>query len=104
MVRQKYYCNIMWKGPHVSVFPTLVLTEQVCKLQAVKKLSQVHINIHTHTQQVCLQLHITWQLVLALNVGHHQAIKQEHEKVYRNSSYRNVRYLHLLQKNTLKCI
>jgi len=64
----------MWQGPHVSVFPILVLTEQVCKLQGVKKLSQVYINIHT--QQVGLQLHITWQLVLALNVGHHQAIKQ----------------------------
>jgi len=76
LLRQQYLCNIMGQGSHVSVFPILVLTEQVCKLQGVKKLSQVYINIHTHTQQVGLQLHITWQLVLALNVGHHQAIKQ----------------------------
>jgi len=69
----------------------------VCKLQGVKKLSQVYINIHTHTQQVGLQLHITWQLDLALNVGHHQAIKQECENVYRNSIYHKVRDLPLLQ-------
>jgi hypothetical protein len=87
----------MWKGPHVSVFPILVLTEQVCRVQRVKKLSQVYINIHTHTQQVGLQLHITWHLDLALNAGHHQAIKQEHENVYRNSMYPKVGNLILLQ-------
>jgi hypothetical protein len=44
-----------------------------------------------------LKLHITWQLVLALNVGHRLAIEQERENVYRNSMYHKVRELLLLQ-------
>jgi hypothetical protein len=63
LVRKQDYCNIMFKGPHVSVFPILVLTEQVCKLQGVK-LSQVYMNIHTHTQQAglhtCHFISSTW--------------------------------------------
>jgi len=69
----------------------------MCRLQRVKKLSQVYMNIHTDTQQVGLQLHITLLLDLALNVGHHRAIKQEHENVYRNSLYHKVGDLILLQ-------
>jgi hypothetical protein len=46
---------------------------------------QVDINIYSHTQHFALQSYITWWLVLAMNVGHNQAIMQELENAYRTS-------------------
>jgi hypothetical protein len=57
--------------------------------------SQVYINIHSHTQHV-LRSYITWQLVLTLNVGHHWAIIQELQNVYRTCMYQEVGDLPLL--------
>jgi hypothetical protein len=45
----------------------------------------MYINILNHTQHVAVQLYFTWQVVLALNVGHHQAITQEQENAQRHS-------------------
>jgi hypothetical protein len=37
-----------------------------------------------------LQSHITWRIVSALNVGHHQAVIHKLENAYRNSVQYNV--------------
>ena len=45
------------------------------------------VNISSLTQCITSESYITWQLVSALNMGHHQAIMQEHKNIYRNSMY-----------------
>jgi hypothetical protein len=41
----------------------------------------MYINILNHTQHIAVKLYFTWQVVLALNVGRHQAITQEQENI-----------------------
>jgi len=47
---------------------------------------QSQVYIHCPTQNFALQSYITWQLVLALNVGHHQASRTQKcvQKLYVN--------------------
>jgi hypothetical protein len=58
--------------------------------------SQVNITIRNHTKHFAVQLHSTWRLVPALNVGHLQATVQEHVNVYRNSLWHRVGDLSLV--------
>jgi len=72
-------------------------------LQCMRNIiSQVCINIHNHTQHSTSPLYITWRLVSALKVSHHQAFIQEHENVYRNYVCQKVGDSPFYNKNTLK--